>query len=257
MAIVPFRKGAVAGSSLPRTRPRERARRVGADAQREESRMGILGRINSVIKSNVNDLLDRMTDPGKEIDLLITDMEENLKKAHVVVVTCTANATRSGMACQRLQTDLDQWQRRAEQAVRAGDDALAKEALERRMAVDADLAQARRVTSEQEAYAGQLLESLKHLEEKIKEVKGRKETLKARARMAKQGRPALSGGKAFEEFKGLEDRIEAMEAEGDLTSSLDARDAAVEAKFAHLEKEKDPKVEDALAELKRKVDKKE
>jgi len=75
--------------------------------------------------------------------------------------------------------------------------------------------------------------------------------------MAKEGRPALSGGKAFEDFKGLEDRIEAMEAEGDLGDQLDARDAAVEAKFAHLEKEKDPKVEDALAALKRKVEGKE
>ena len=48
-----------------------------------------------------------------------------------------------------------------------------------------------------------------------------------------------------------------MEAEGDLGDQLDARDAAVEAKFAHLEKEKDPKVEDALAALKRKVEGKE
>ena len=219
--------------------------------------MGILGRINSVIKSNVHDLLNRMTDPGKEIDLLITEMEENLKKAREEVVTCTAAAKRAATECQHLQDDLDQWQRRAEQAVRAGDDALAKEALERRMGADSQLAEAKRLAGEQDAYAKQLKESLKHLEEKIKEVKGRKETLKVRARMAKEGRPALSGGKAFEDFKGLEDRIEAMEAEGDLGDQLDARDAAVEAKFAHLEKEKDPKVEDALAALKRKVEGKE
>jgi hypothetical protein len=39
----------------------------------------------------------------------------------------------------------------------------------------------------------------------------------------------------------------------ELTDSLDARDAATAAKFAHLEQQ-DPQVEDALAELKRKLD---
>jgi phage shock protein A len=218
--------------------------------------MGILGRINTVIKSNVNQLLDRMTDPAKEIDLLIIDMEENLKKAREEVVSCTASSKRAAMNCQKLQEEVDQWQRRAEQAVRAGEDALAKEALERKMSSDHQLADARRAADEQEAYAHQLKDSLKALEEKIREVKGRKETLKVRARIAKDGRSALSGGQAFEDFQKMEDRIEAMESAGELTASLDGRDAAVEAKFARMEKEADPKVEDALAELKRKMDSK-
>jgi phage shock protein A len=57
--------------------------------------MGILGRINTVIKSNLNDLLDKMTDPAKEIDLLVIDMEKNLKQAKEEVISCTATAKRS------------------------------------------------------------------------------------------------------------------------------------------------------------------
>jgi phage shock protein A len=217
--------------------------------------MGILGRINSVIKSNVNAMLDKMTDPAKEIDLLITEMEENLKKAREEVVSCAATAKRAAQKAQQLEVELEKWQRRAEQAVRASDDTLAKEALEQRMHIDKDREIALKLQHEQEAYVEQLKSSLKGLEAKITEVKGRKESLKARAKAAKEGRAGLKGGKAFEDFQRLEDRIEAMEAEGDASVGTDGRDAVVEAKFARLEgAQENPKVEDALAELKRKVD---
>jgi phage shock protein A len=215
--------------------------------------MGILGRINSVIKSNVNAMIDKMTDPAKEIDLVINDMEEQLKKAREEVITCAASAKRAAQKAQQLEGEVERWQRRAEQAVRAGDDGLAKEALEQQMTQAREREATAKLQQEQEAYVEQLKSSLKALEAKIKEVKGRKETLKARAKAAKEGRAGLKGGKAFEDFQRLEDRIEAMEAEGDVSAATDARDAAVEAKFARLQGP-DPKVEDALAELKRKVD---
>jgi phage shock protein A len=216
--------------------------------------MGILGRINSVIKSNLNAVLDNMTDPGKEIDLLIVEMEENLKKAKEEVITSLAGAKRTGMRGDELQREAEQWQRRAEQAVRAGDDSLAREALTKQMEITRELSSLRRAEQEQRSYSDELKVSLSALEARIKEVKARKETLKVRARAAKEGRTPLQGGRAFEDFNRLEDRIEAMETEGDLTASTDGRDAALAAKFSHLEAE-NPQVEDALAELKRKMDK--
>jgi phage shock protein A len=216
--------------------------------------MGILGRINSVIKSNLNSVLDKMTDPAKEIDLLVIELEENLKKAREEVVTCNVDAKKAAQQVARHEEECAQWQRRAEQAVRAGDDALAREALERKLTADRDLEDARKRQAEQVAYVQQLKASLKALEARINEIKGRKETLKARAKAAKDGRPALSGGKAMEDWSRMEDRIESMEAENDLSAGSDARDASVAAKFAALEKQQgDPKVEDALAELKRKM----
>ena len=53
----------------------------------------------------------------------------------------------------------------------------------------------------------------------------------------------------------MEDRIEALETEASLSESLDAKDAATEAKFSKLKEEQgDPKIEDALQALKRKLD---
>ncbi len=215
--------------------------------------MGILGRINTVIKSNLNEIMDKMTDPAKEIDLLIVEMEEDLKQAKTEVIAQTAASKRAGMHCDGLQQDVDRWQKRAEQAVGVGDDDLARQALERRMKVETDLAGAQKQHEEQIAYAGQLKESLKVLERRLKEIKLGKESLKAKAKALKERQGELSGGGAFEDFQRLEDKIQAMEEEGQLTAGLDGKDAAIEAKFALLES-KDPQVEDALAALKRKMD---
>lgn len=216
--------------------------------------MGILGRINKVIQSNVNAALDKMTDPAKEIDLLVTDMESSLAQARQEVVSCTAQAKLAAQRTRELEGEAAQWEKRAMQAVRADDEGLAREALTRKANVEQSLMEARRTQQEQEGYQAELTAALKKLEARIQDVKARKETLKAQAKAAKQGRSGLAGGKAFEDFERMESRIEAIEAEGELTAGTDARDAATEARFARLESQSsDPKVEDELAELKRRM----
>ena len=43
--------------------------------------MGILGRLSSLVKSNVNDVIDSMQDPAKGIDQMVRDMEESARQA--------------------------------------------------------------------------------------------------------------------------------------------------------------------------------
>ena len=214
--------------------------------------MGILDRINTVIKSNVNDVLDKMTDPAKEIDLLIHDMQESEKKATQELVESVAAAKSSSKRCDKMQQDVDQWYERAQQAVRAGDDELAREALQEKGLAERRLHDGRVVLQEQQIHADQLKRSLKQLKLKIKEIKARSGTLKHKARASRSGSTGLASG-ALADFHRIEDRIEALETESDLTGQLDGKDAEVEAKFARLEQE-NPQVEDALAELKRKMD---
>jgi phage shock protein A len=49
--------------------------------------MGILSRMSSVIKSNLNDLISKMEDPGKQVEQLIDDMQDQVKQARGEVVT--------------------------------------------------------------------------------------------------------------------------------------------------------------------------
>jgi len=218
--------------------------------------MGILGRINRVIKSNVNQLVDRMTDPAKEIDLLITEMEEGLKTARDEVISATATSKRAEKGCARAQEECDRWQGRAEQAVRAGDDGLAREALSQKMAADDELRRAEEGLATQRAYVAQLKDALRALETRLSEVKARRGTLKQRARAVKEGGDkGIPGAKAFQDFDRLEARIEAMEETTELSASMDARDAETAARFSKLERSaEDPEIEDELAALKRRME---
>ncbi len=215
--------------------------------------MGILGRINAVIQSNLNSAIDRMSDPAKEIELLISDMQDAQKKAKQELVQGLAAARQTAKRCEAVEQEVALWYRRAEQAVRQGDDDLAREALAQKAQVERKLADTRRALQEQEVYSAELRRSMDQLEARLEECKLRKETLKEMARAAKGQGQGLRGTRAFDEFDRLAGRIEALETETQLTEELEGRRAATEAKFARLDGP-DPAVEEALARLKQKLE---
>ena len=57
--------------------------------------MGILGRLSSLVKSNVNGVIDSMQDPAKEIDQMVRDMEDSARQARTEVGQCMAEEKRS------------------------------------------------------------------------------------------------------------------------------------------------------------------
>src|SRR5256885_12299381 len=105
--------------------PRSTALRGGARL----GRMGILGRLSTLIKSNVNDAIDSMQDPAKEIDQMIRDMEDSSRQARTEVAQCMASERLQRKRVDGLIAEARTWEEHAVRAVQAGDDALAKEAL--------------------------------------------------------------------------------------------------------------------------------
>jgi phage shock protein A len=221
--------------------------------------MGILDRMSTLVKSNLNDLIGRMQDPGKEVDLLVTDMEQQLREARQEVVSASAAEKRIAADEQKLADESALWERRATIAVKAGDDSLAKEALAKKQDVDAKLRAVRADRAQQSSYAAQLKDEMVKFEARLNEIKAKKETIKARARAAKTGTGvSAGGGAAFGDFDRMAGKIEDFEAMGEAEAELAMtgkdQDDAVAAKFAHLEKgPSSGGVEDALAELKRKL----
>jgi phage shock protein A len=220
--------------------------------------MGILDRITRLVSSNVNSAIDKMSDPGKEIDQLVLDMEGQLRKARLEVQTALAQEKRHRSRAEELLKKSREWEERAERAVRAGDDGLAREALKRKADIDRDGAEATRGLVESTAYAEQLTTALKQLEARIQEVKSRKETLKAKAR-ASRGKNAL-GSSAIDEFDRLHGKVDAIDAEAELDEELaalrheDSKSREVEKKLEDMSRNKD--LDDRLAALKAKLDKK-
>lgn len=219
--------------------------------------MGILDRISRLVSSNVNSAIDKMSDPGKEIDQLVIDMEQQLKKARQEVQGALAVEKRQRSRAEELAKSSQEWEDRAARALRAGDEGLAREALKRKSEIDAEGLAATRTLSDSVAYADNLTTALKQLEARIGEVKSRKETLKAKAR-ARRGLNPL-GSSAIDEFDRLQGKVDAVDAEAEIDEELaklkheDAASREVERKLNALSQNKD--LDDRLAALKAKLDK--
>src|SRR3954447_17966303 len=161
--------------------------------------MGILGRLSTLIKSNVNDVIDSMQDPAKEIDQMIRDMEDSARQARSEVADAMAGERLQSKRIEALVAEAKTWEEHAVRAVQAGDDALAKEALRRKAEKDADRLEAEKRLQEQRVYVDQLQSGLKALEARMKDVKLRQGTLREKAKAQKKGTMGVKTS-AFEDF---------------------------------------------------------
>jgi phage shock protein A len=217
--------------------------------------MGILGRLSTLVKSNINDLIDSMQDPGKEIDQLVLDMEDSARQARSEVAACMAEEKRLAKRMDDLAQEAESWEGHATSAVQAGDDALAREALRRKAEKEADRIEAEKALNDQKAYSVQLMAGLKALEARVQDVKLRQGTLREKARASKRGEsPVSSKTSAFENFDRMSGKIDALEAEVDLSEQLSGQTAeAAEAERKLRDMSDQKSVDDALTALKKKL----
>jgi phage shock protein A len=239
--------------------------------------MGMFDRMGRVISSNFNALIDRAEDPKKSLDQTIHDMRDQIRAARQEVVRAVAAGKQLEKKVTELDAEAARWSSRAELAVKHDDDDLAREALlqKRRIVGERDRAEALR--GEQRAAALEMKAELERMEQKVSEVESRKSTLAAKIGQARagggpEGLGARGGTSAFEEFRRMEDQIEAVETSVQAQRELDdvmgpARGPAgmtrdeVEAKFRALESGQAPgpgvparpDVEDELKALKKRV----
>src|ERR1041384_5513898 len=196
--------------------------------------MGILGRLSSLVKSNVNDVIDSMQDPAKEIDQMVRDMEESARQARTEVAQCFAAEKQLQKRVADLEDEAGQWEKRAEMAVRAGDGELAREALRRKGEKQAERGETQKALQEQGVYADQLAQALKALDARLADIKLRQGSLRAKARANKQGSPLSGKTSAFDDFDRMAGKIDAVEAEAGLDEQLggqSAESAAAERKL--------------------------
>jgi len=220
--------------------------------------MGIFDRMGRVISSNVNALLDRAENPRKSIDLLIDEMKEQIRRAREEVVAAVAAEKQIKKKVEELDAEAERWTRRAELALTNGDEALAREALVQKQRVVAERDRAEASRAEQRGAALQMKRELERMEQRQKELEARKGTIAVRASQARggggpTGLGAKGGTSAFDEFRRMEEKIEAVETEATVAREVDelfddtkqrsgmSRDE-LEARFAALEAGQPPEV---------------
>ena len=221
--------------------------------------MGVFGRLGTLIKSNINDLISRAEDPEKILNQLIIDMREQLVEAKKQVAVSIADEKRVKKQLDNQLHLAREWEKKAMMAVRAGRDDLAMEALQKKEQ-HSDLAAEYRTQHEaQKAAADQLRASLRQLHAKIEEAKRKKDLLIARKRRveAQQRIQETMAGfgdtSAFEQFEKMAQKVENMEAEAEAAAELNAdmTETSLDDKFRALEV--DHGASEALMSLKAKM----
>src|SRR5216117_1979378 len=91
--------------------------------------MGIFDRLSTLIRSNINDLINRAENPEKMLNQLIGDMRSQLAKAKQQVAAAIADEKRLSAQVDTEKKSAEDWERRAVLAVQEGRDDLAKQAL--------------------------------------------------------------------------------------------------------------------------------
>ena len=231
--------------------------------------MGIFDRMGKVIQSNLNALLDKAEDERKLVELNLDEMDEQIKAGHQEVVQAVAAEKQLRKKCDDLQADVLRWDKRAELALKGGDEALAREALKQKKLRSAELETADKVRREQHDAAVRMKDDLERMKQKLTELKLRKPTIVARAQQARatasgsEQLGAKGGTSAFDNFRRMEEKIEGREAEGAAMVEVEEalgkpqKSEDLEAKFRDLERNvgggSSSDVDDELAALKKRI----
>lgn len=181
--------------------------------------MGIFRRLSQLIRSNVSSALEKVSDPAKEIEYLIADLERELKESRVELRNQMAQEKLLAKKAQESYRQVSRFQEHAQRAVQANDDDLAREALRRLQEAEQRLHDTDEVYQQQRTLVAGLIEKLQHFDRKLSTIKLRKETLKVQAKLSKQSSSANS---AFERFEEIEARIEMTEYQANSWSEVTA-----------------------------------
>jgi phage shock protein A len=188
--------------------------------------MGFFGRLAQLIKSNLNDLINRAEDPEKMLNQVILDMNTQLVEAKKQVAVAIADEKRLQKQYKNEASVAEEWEKKAMMAVRAGDDALAKEALMRKKEHDALAVAFQDQWEKQRTAVNQLKTALRALNNKIEEAKRKKNVLIARKRRAEamksiqETMSGLSDTSAFDTFDRMAQKIDQIEAEAEAGAEL-------------------------------------
>jgi phage shock protein A len=223
--------------------------------------MGIMDRVATVIKSNLNYLINKAEDPEKMLDQILIQMRQQLVEAKREVAVAIADEKRLGMQLEAEIEQVQEWQRRATMAVQKGEDDLAREALRRKADHEQIAIGYKKQWDAQSASTENLKNALRALSQKIEEAGRKKNLLVARQKRAEAQKhvhevmTGLTDTSAFESFERMASRVEQIEAQADaaVEISQDLSGDAMEQRFRALESSTD--VEQELHALKAKVQK--
>ena len=219
--------------------------------------MGIFSRFTDIINSNLNAILDRAEEPEKMIRLIIQEMEDTLVEVRTTAARTIAEKKEIQRKLDRWTRAAQDWEGKAELALRKDREDLAKAALVEKAklqqsadALEAELSHLDGALSKGDADVARLDAKLAEARAKQKTIRARHDTVDARLKVRRRLHdPRVDD--AFARFESVERRLDAAEGE------LEAYDLGQRKTLAEEidELEADSVIEEQLAALKERLQK--
>jgi phage shock protein A len=216
--------------------------------------MALLERVSTLIRANLNDMIDKAEDPEKMIKQVILDMQNQLLQVKTQVAIAIADQHLLEKRQKENQEKTAEWIRKAELAVSKKDDDLARAALHRVESYREMAGAFTQQVADQKAQAENLKTALRQLEQKLTEAQAKADVLIAQHRRARavgkahDARTAIGDGSKSAAFDRLKRKVAHNEAVSQAKSELGEED--VEDRLTAIEK--DDRIEQLLAEMKAK-----
>ena len=217
--------------------------------------MSIFDRIRDLLSANVNSMLDSAEDPEKMAEEYLRQLNNELYEAKTNVASAMADATKLNTRETQYNVETEQWAAKAEAALRAGNEELAKAALARKVQASKLAAQYKEQSDAQDQQVEALQQALVQLETRIAETKSKKELIVAKKNRAQtqeaiqRAARGIGNANAMDKLDQLEERVDDRLAKADAMAKIEGD--TLENKFRDLER--DSEVDSELAELKKKL----
>ena len=199
--------------------------------------MGLIDRIQRVIRANVNSFMSSANDPEKRMEALVMEMQDNLLQLRQAVAQAIATQKRTERQSAQAQLTVEEWYRRAQMALQQGSELLAREALTKRRAYQEQQTTLSTQIEQQKTLVDKLKKDMRTLELKIAEVKTKKDMYIARARSAealyKLQEMLRSSSSQLNAFERMEEKVSHQEAQTEAIALLDTDE--LQQRFASLE----------------------
>jgi phage shock protein A len=179
--------------------------------------MGLLERVSTLIRANLNDMIDRAEDPEKMIKQVMMDMENQYLQVKTQVAVSIADQHMLEKKLRENEDSGKDWMRKAEISVDKAQDDLARAALDRFHTSQRLALSYREQVDDQRAQVDALKSALQKLEQKLDEAKSKRDLLLARHRRsvalgkAARAQTALGDSSKSATFDRLKDRVHTTE----------------------------------------------
>ena len=187
---------------------------------------GTTGRISTLTKAKISALLDRLENPAETIDYAYERQLEDLQTLKAAIAELVTARKQVQSRQTELTDRLESLGREAAGALSAGNEALARAALERKQPIASELGSLDQQVSELEAEQARLTAAEKRLRAKVEALRSNKEVIKA------QYSAAEAQVRFSEAAAGVGDDVadlgQAMERVLDKTETMKARAKAIE-----------------------------